>query len=307
MAPRGNSRSRLLLVILLVTALFLITLDLRGVSLISSTRLATQTILSPIQGFTSRLFAPIGNFFSDVSHLGRSGNEIEALQKENEALKAKLVLQKDLKGKLTQLKSVLNLAGEAQYKIVSARVIARGSATSFSQTITIDAGSSSGIARDMTVISGAGLVGSVKSVTANSAVILLMSDPTFRIGVRVAGSQVMGILSGTGSRNFELELLDATETVKIGDVLLARGSDGGKPFVPGIPVGLVINVDSASGQLTKHGRVSSYAKLTSLGIVSVVISETGGDPRDGLVPPKPIATPTPTVTITVTPTPSPSA
>ena len=219
MAPRGNSRSRLLLVILLVTALFLITLDLRGVSLISSTRLATQTILSPIQGFTSRLFAPIGNFFSDVSHLGRSGNEIEALQKENEALKAKLVLQKDLKGKLTQLKSVLNLAGEAQYKIVSARVIARGSATSFSQTITIDAGSSSGIARDMTVMSGAGLVGAVKSVTANSAVILLMSDPTFRIGVRVAGSQVMGILSGTGSRNFELELLDATETVKIGDVL----------------------------------------------------------------------------------------
>lgn len=169
MAPRGNSRSRLLLVILLVTALFLITLDLRGVSLISSTRLATQTIFSPIQGFTSRLFAPIGNFFSDVSHLGRSGNEIETLQKENEALKAKLVLQKDLKGKLTQLKSVLNLAGEAQYKIVSARVIARGSATSFSQTITIDAGSSSGIARDMTVMSGAGLVGSVKSVTANSA------------------------------------------------------------------------------------------------------------------------------------------
>ena len=118
MAPRGNSRSRLLLVILLVTALFLITLDLRGVSLISSTRLATQTIFSPIQGFTSRLFAPIGNFFSDVSYLGRSGNEIEALQKENEALKAKLVLQKDLKGKLTQLKSVLNLAGQAQYKVV---------------------------------------------------------------------------------------------------------------------------------------------------------------------------------------------
>ncbi len=306
MAPRGNSRSRLLLVILLVTSLFLITLDLRGVGLISGTRSATQTVFSPIQGFTSRLFSPIGNFFSDLSHIGRSGNEIETLRKENEALKSKLVLQKDLKGKLTQLKSVLNLAGEAQYKVVTARVIARGSATSFSQTITIDAGSSSGITRDMTVITGAGLVGAVKSVTTNSAVVLLMSDPTFRIGVRVAGSQVMGILSGTGSRNFELELLDATETVKIGDVLLARGSDGGKPFVPGIPVGLVINVENTSGQLTKHARVDSYAKLTSLGIVSVVLAETGADPRDSLVPPKPMATPIPTVTITVTPTPSPS-
>lgn len=307
MAPRGNSRSRLLLVILLVTALFLITLDLRGVSLLTSTRTATQTIFSPIQGFTSRLFSPIGNFFSDVSHLGRSGNEIETLKRENQRLNEKLVLQKDLKGKLMQLNSILKLAGEAQYKIVTAQVIARGNATSFSQTITIDAGSSSGITRDMTVMSGAGLVGAVKSVTSNSAVVLLMSDPSFRIGVRVAGSQVMGILSGTGSRSFELELLDATETVKIGDVLLARGSDGGRPFVPGIPVGLVTYVDNSSGQLTKHARVNSYTKLTAIGVVSVVLAQTGGDPKDGLVPPKPRATPIPTVTITVTATPSPSA
>ena len=51
MAPRGNSRSRILLVILLVTALFLITLDLRGVSLISGTRSATQTFFHQFKVF----------------------------------------------------------------------------------------------------------------------------------------------------------------------------------------------------------------------------------------------------------------
>ena len=172
------------------------------------------------------------------------------------------------------------------------------------RSITIDAGSKSGITRDMSVVAGAGLVGVVKSVTSNSAVVLLMSDPAFRLGVRIAGSQVMGVLSGTGGKNYALQLLDATEDVNLGDQLIARGSDGDKPFVPGVPVGTVTWVDNATGQLTKHANVDGFVKLTSIGIVSVIISTSAVDPRDSLIPPKPKATPTPTVTVTVTPSPS---
>jgi rod shape-determining protein MreC len=63
-------------------------------------------------------------------------------------------------------------------------------------------------------------------------------------------------------------------------------------------------VDIATGQLTKHANVEGFAKLTSLGVVSVIISTSAIDPHDSLIPPKPKATPTPTVTVTVTPSPS---
>jgi rod shape-determining protein MreC len=304
MAQRGSNRGRLLLVSLLVSSLFLITLDLRGVSVVTGLRNITQTLLSPVQSFTTTLFRPVGNLLSDIAHLGRTRSQINSLKSENEKLKSELIAARDAEGKYTQIKNVLDLAAKAQWKVVTARVIAHGGTSTFSQTITIDAGSKSGITRDMSVVAGAGLVGVVKSVTSNSAVVLLMSDPAFRLGVRIAGSQVMGVLSGTGGKNYALQLLDATEDVNLGDQLIARGSDGDKPFVPGVPVGTVTWVDNATGQLTKHANVDGFVKLTSIGIVSVIISTSAVDPRDSLIPPKPKATPTPTVTVTVTPSPS---
>ena len=77
MASRGTNRTRLLLVALLVTSLFLITLDLRGVSVVSSLRSASANILAPVQRVGSDLLSPIGNFFSDISNLGRTQSKIE--------------------------------------------------------------------------------------------------------------------------------------------------------------------------------------------------------------------------------------
>lgn len=45
----GEGRSRLLLIILIVTSLFLITLDLRGVKILDGLRSGTQNVLSPFQ------------------------------------------------------------------------------------------------------------------------------------------------------------------------------------------------------------------------------------------------------------------
>ena len=273
MARGGSDRSRLLLVLLLVSSLFLITLDLRGVNIAGGLRSATQTVLSPIESTFSKVFSPVGNFFGDVKNLGNTRNKIAELNKEVDKLTAQAAVNEDIAGQLNQLKGVLDLAGRGGYQVVAARVINRGSNSTFKQTITIDAGSSSVIERNMTVISDAGLVGVVKSVTSNSAIVLLMSDPTFKIGVRIAGSQAVGVISGQGGDSYLLQLLDTTGEIKKGDVLVARGSEGNRPFVPGVPVG----------------------------VVAVVISAPNQPARDSLYP-----KPQPVVTVLVTPTPTPS-
>ncbi|MEY3430111.1 MAG: hypothetical protein RLZZ79_652 [Actinomycetota bacterium] len=302
MATRGGNRTRLLLISLLVTSLLLITLDLRGVSVVSSIRSASQTALAPLQSFATWLFSPVGQLVSDIFNIGQTRERIAELESENEELKAQVVMNEDVKGELKQLKNVLDLAGKARFKVVSARVISRGGTATFSESIVIDKGSASGIKRDMTVIAGEGLVGVVKSTTANNSVVMLMSDPAFRIGVRVAGTQDMGILSGQGGDNFSVMMLKAEAELRVGDVLLSRGSSGDLPFVPGVPVGRVSLVESALGQLTKEARVSSYVNLDALRIVSVVLDSVAGNPGDALVPRAP--RPAPTVTIFVTPTPS---
>lgn len=299
----GDNRSRLLLVILIVTSLFLITLDMRGVSLITGLRQGTQSVFGPFQRAASTAFTPIGNFFSDVAHLGRTRTQLASLEDQNAKLRRSLIDYKGTDAQIKQLKSILDLAGTGGYKIVSAKVISQGTSLSFSQSITIDVGANAHVTRDMTVICGDGLVGVVKEVYATTALVLLESDPAFRVGVRIAGSQEIGILSGQGTDRAVLQLLDSQSSVKKGDVLVARGSEGGKPFVPGVPVGVVTAVPNSAGLVSQLAEVKYFTHLHALSVVAVVLKAPVTDPRDALVPPKPTPTPIPTVTIFVTPTP----
>ncbi len=300
----GEGRARLLLVILIVTSLFLITLDLRGVRVIEGFKQGTQTVLSPFQRAGAVVLNPVKDFFSDVTHLGRTRSQIEKLEAENANLKVKLLNRKNADAQLKQLKDILDLAGTAGYKVLNAKVISHGSSQSFSQTITIDSGSNAGIKKNMTVLSQFGLAGVVKDVYPNSALIQLASDPAFKVGARIAGSQQIGILSGNGNRSASLQLLDNSTTVKVGDVLLARGSVANRPFVPGVPLGYVSQVSNSAGAVAQTAVVRYYTNFSTLGVVAVVVSGPTSDPGDSLVPQKPRVAPIPTVTVTVTPSPA---
>jgi len=304
MRKGGEGRARLLLVILIVTSLFLITLDLRGVKVLDSFKQGTQSVLSPFQRAGAVVLSPVKNFFSDVTNLGRTGNQIEKLEAENAELKLQLLNRKNADGQLEQLQNILDLAGTAGYKIVNAKVISHGSSQSFSQTITIDSGSNAGIKKNMTVLSQFGLAGVVKDVYPNSALIQLASDPAFKVGARIAGSQQIGILTGSGNRSASLQLLDNSTTVNVGDVLLARGSVANRPFVPGVPLGYVSRVDNSAGAVAQTATIRYYTNFSTLGVVAVVVSGPTSNPGDALVPQKPRVAPIPTVTVTVTPSPT---
>ena len=301
---RNGGRARLLLVILMVTSLFLITLDLRGVKVIDGFKQGSQTIMTPFQRAGSLVLTPVKNFFSDVTHLGRTRNQIEKLEAENANLKQRLINRKNADAQLKQLKRILDLAGTAGFKVVNAKVISNGSSQSFSQTITIDSGTNAGIKKNMTVLSQYGIAGVVKDVYPSSALIQLASDPSFRIGARIAGSQQIGILTGLGTRSASLQLLDNSTTVKVGDVLLSRGSIANRPYVPGVPLGYVSSVDNSAGAVAQTATVRYYTNFSTLGVVAVVVSGSTANPGDALVPVKPRVTPIPTVTVFVTPSPS---
>lgn len=306
MRKGGDNRGRLLLISLIVTSLFLITLDLRGVQVINGLRSGSQSALSPVQSVAATVFRPVGNFFSDITHLGRTRGEINKLKVANEKLRQTLINRENADAELTQLKSVLDLAGTAKYKVVNAKVISQGSTTSFTQTITIDAGTNNGVRQNMTVLTGLGLVGVVKMSYPSSALVQLTTDPAFRIGARVAGSQQIGILSGQGTRKAVLQLLDNQTTLKVGDVILARGSQHNRPFVPGVPIGEVTTVDNAAGAVTQTADVKLYVNFAALSIVAVVVGAPESDPRDALVPKAPVPTPVPTVTVYAQPSESPT-
>lgn len=300
---RDTKESRLLLVLLIAIAFALITVDIRGGqnSPVDGARQAAATVFGPIENGVSAAVNPVGNAVSAVRDSGERHDRLAALEKENAALKARLGSDDRSRSRLKQLDKMLKVAGQGQYGIKGAEVIAIGAAQGFSWTITIDAGANDGIRRDMTVLNGDGLVGRVTTVGPDSATVLLANDPDFTVGTRMESSDELGFASGQGDRPLRVQLLNGKADVKKGDRLVTFGSQADRPFVPGVPVGVVSRVDPSGGDLTRTVYVTPYVGFTKLDIVGVVVEAPKKDPRDEVLPPKPKPTPTPTVTVTVTP------
>ncbi|MEU7384241.1 MULTISPECIES: rod shape-determining protein MreC [unclassified Streptomyces] len=300
---RDTKESRLLLVLLIAIAFALITVDIRGGenSPVDGARQAAATVFGPIENGVSAAVNPVGNAVSAVRDSGERHDRLAALEKENAALKAELGSDDRKRSRLTQLNKMLKLAGEGQYGIKGAQVIAIGATQGFSWTITIDAGASDGIQRDMTVLNADGLVGRVTTVGPSTSTVLLANDPDFTVGTRMEGSDELGFASGQGDRPLRVQLLNGKSDVKKGDRMVTFGSQADKPFVPGVPVGVVSRVDPSGGDLTRTVYVTPFVGFSKLDVVGVVVQAPKKDPRDEVLPPKPKPTPTPTVTVTVTP------
>ncbi|MFD9331787.1 MULTISPECIES: rod shape-determining protein MreC [unclassified Streptomyces] len=300
---RDTRESRLLLVLLIAIAFALITVDIRGGedSPVDGARGAAATVFGPIENGVASAVDPVGNAIAAVRDSGERHDRIAQLEKDNAALKVKLGSDDRNSSRLTQLDKMLKTAGAGQYGIKGAEVIAIGAAQGFSWTVTIDVGSSDGITRDMTVLNGDGLVGRVTTVGPNTATVLLANDPDFTVGTRMESTDELGFASGQGDQPFRVELLNGKAKIKNGDRLVTFGSQADKPFVPGVPVGVVSRVDPSGGDLTRTIYVKPYVSFTKLDIVGVVVEAPNKDPRDAVLPPKPKPTPTPTVTVTVTP------
>jgi rod shape-determining protein MreC len=286
---RDTRESRLLLILLVAVAFALITVDIRGGddSPLNGARDAASTVLGPVEKGVASAVDPVADGIRAVRDAGSYQDRMRRLERQNAVLKQRLASSDTAGSRVRQLDALLKTAGSGQYAIKAAQVIAIGAAQGFSWTVTIDAGSDDGIARDMTVVNGDGLVGRVTTVGHTTATVLLASDPDFTVGTRMEGSDEIGFATGQGTRPMKVQLLNGRAGVRKGDRLVTFGSQKGRPFVPGVPVGTVTRIEATPGELTKTVLVEPFVSFTRLDLVGVVVEEPRTDPRDTVLPPKP--------------------
>jgi rod shape-determining protein MreC len=293
---RDTRRTRILLALLLVTSVFLLVLDRRGgdQSPLAGLRSAAAAVFGPVEQVAAAIARPVSGTVDRVRALGADTARADRLGKENARLRALLRTSQQARDRAAELDSLLHVSGTGRYRVVPAQVIAIGAAQSFSWTVTIDAGSRDGVRPDLTVLNGDGLVGRVKTTGPSTATVLLAIDPDSSVGVRLEGSQEVGFTTGrgaAGSGDLDLRLLDGQSSVSRGDRLVSFGSQGARPYVPGVPVGEVTSVRGTPGSQTRRATVRPYVDFTALDLVGVVVDPPRTDPRDSVLPPRP-ATPT---------------
>lgn len=293
-------RTRLVLVVLIIAALGLIA---------ASYRPGSTSFVGGISRAGGSVLGGVENVAAGVGHLlGGSGSgsssQVAALQKQNAALRAQLSHEQLSRADYSQLTRMLSLSGKGGYRVVAASVIATGQG--FQQRITLDAGSADGVAPQETVLNGQGLVGEVTAVTAHTSTVLLATDSSSRVGIELAPGGQLGWVTGPGktpggSGLLQLQVLDANALLRPGEQVVTSASVNDRPYVPGVPIGVISSVQNRRGSLTARALVRPYVSFTSLGVVGIVVAPSRNDPRFSVLPPAPKARPTPTVTVTVTP------
>jgi rod shape-determining protein MreC len=301
-------RARTLLGLLLIISIGLITIDYRGGddSPLRGLRGVGSAIFGPIENTAAAVVHPIGDTVGALADAPGAQRRADRVEKENQRLREQLRAAQLDGDRAGQLDRLLGAAGLGGYKIVAARVISAGQG--FEDTVTLDVGSSSGVRANMTVMTGDGLVGRVARVGPSSATVQLVTDAASSVGGRLEASKEIGIVQGAGRRRvggggtpLRFQLLDSNAALQPGQRIVTFGSQGERPYVPGVPVGAVQRVEQTPGSLTRTAYVTPFVHFTRLDVVGVVVAPPKTDPHDSVLPPKPTpSTPPPT------PTPSPS-
>jgi rod shape-determining protein MreC len=303
-------RSRVVFAVLLVAALGLITANYSDGSsaVLGGIKRVSGSVFGGAENVVSAVTDPVARFFGSGGGAA-GGTRVRALQQQVIRLRAALSQAQLSRADYRQLSRLLQLSGRGRYKIVAASVIAFGQG--YQQTVTLDAGSADGVRPQQTVLDGQGLVGDVTSVTAHTATVLLATDASSVVGVRLAPHGDIGWVTGqgktmTGPGLLKLRVLNAGAALTPGEQLVTSASVRDRPFVPGVPVGVISKIVSGGGGLTPLALVRPYTDFAALSVVGVVIRPPRRNPHFAVLPPRPAPRPTPTVTVTVTPGASPA-
>jgi rod shape-determining protein MreC len=182
--PVGRRR---LLILLVVTALVLLTFDQRGNRVIDGFRSAFITVTAPLRTVARVVATPVQNAWYGLTSFDELKRENDELRDRIEAQDGAAIAAEAVVYENSELKSELGLPTLSGIERVKAEVVS-GAPSNFDQTITINQGERKGIKVGMPVITSGGLVGRVEQVTPRQSVVRLLSDPESTVGVRFASS-----------------------------------------------------------------------------------------------------------------------
>ena len=240
---------------------------------LEAVRGAFTVVTSPVRylGATISLpFQGLGNVFTNLTSNQETLSDLKA---ENERLQARNAELEESEQTAKRLQDLLNLQDSYSLQSTGARIIS-GSTDSWSSTVTINLGSSSGLTVGMPVMASNGVIGQIVECGATSSTVRLINDENSSVSAMVQSTRAQGMLNGSASGQVTLDLIATSQTVNVGDVVVTSGLGG--VFPKGLPLGKVTNVENTPGSLYLEVTVEPFASTENFEEVLVITSLTDG-------------------------------
>lgn len=235
---------------------------------------AVLRISAPLQYATSWVIEGIGGAWNRYVWLVDVEEENDELREENRTLRQELATAKRRALDAEVLEELAGLRQRTPADTIGARVVASSANGYFRVSrIQIDRGKGE-VETGMPVINQNGLVGRIGRVYGSYADVLLSSDPTSSIGVKVQRTGSQGSLRGLGrddSYACEIEMLErGKEPVQVGDLIVTSGLGD---FPEGIEVGHIEKVTTKDYGMYQEVEVKPITDFSNLTKVIVLLAK----------------------------------
>ena len=235
---------------------------------------AVGVVLTPIQSGINQAggwFSGKMDYFEDNLKLVAENEELKSQVDQLTVENTQLLQDKD---ELNSLRDLYELDHKYEtYEKVGARVISKDDSSNWFSTFTIDKGSNDGLAVDMNVMSGAGLVGIITDVGPNWSTVRSIIDDYSNVSAQITETEDTCIIAGDLSLTDEgtvrlVKRNDPNSKAKVGDpVVTSQISD---IFLPGILIGYISEIGVDSNNLTSSGLVSTVVDFKDIKEVLVI-------------------------------------
>src|SRR6056297_334963 len=201
------------------------------------------------------------NILRDFRSYQRINQQNQELRRELQQMKAWKEAALQLEQENARLLDLNNVQLDPRLTFVTGVVLA-DSGSPFRQSVLINVGARDGIVDGWATMDGLGLVGRISGVGANTARVLLLTDPTSRIPVTVQPSGQRAMLMGDNSAAPSLGFVEDPDLIRAGDRVVSSG-DGGL-----FPAGLLVGeVAIASDGRLRVRLAADYQRLEFLRVL----------------------------------------
>ncbi len=241
--------------------------------------LGRQGLFSPVESLLLAPLVPaqkvVSQVYNNLYTLLFAPSDLETLQARNAELQQQVAQLTNENIRLSEI--------EAQYKVLSALldyaranpeqsylaadVIGRDPSL-FLRYALLNKGSNAGVTRDMPVVTEQGLVGLVTEATATASKVLLITDASSAVNVRLQNSRAEGVITGQESGELRLNFISVDVELKPGDRVITSGLGG--RFPAGIVVGTVVSVRKRNFEVFQEANVKSEIDFNRLEMVLVI-------------------------------------
>lgn len=209
-------------------------------------RSAAMTVTSPLRLVGSAASAPFTGVGRAVSDASAPAETLSELKAENERLTKKVAELSEAEKTAERLQDLVGLQSTYKLKSTAARIVGTAG-DAWSDTVTIDKGSTAGFEAGMPVCGAGGVIGQIIETSPTTSTVRLATDDQSGISAMIQSTRAQGMLEGQADGTLRLSYVPIESDVKEGDIVITSGI-GGK-FPKGLPLGTVSSVERASNDV----------------------------------------------------------